>query len=131
MLDTVGRVRHRKVMRLALADVVGGADSLAEIDFARLCRHGGLPEPHRQVVRTDARGRRRFLDVEWRLPGGRRCVVEIDGVGHLERDRWYDDLLRDAELGADTSIVRIRLPAMAARYEPARVLAVVRRHLGW
>ncbi|MFC7878568.1 hypothetical protein [Isoptericola sp. NPDC057391] len=131
MLDTVGKVRHRKVMRLALADIVGGADSLAEIDFARLCRRGGLPEPARQAVRTDARGRRRFLDVEWRLPGGRRFVVEIDGVGHLERDRWYDDLLRDAELGADAATVRIRLPAMAARYEPERVLAVVRRHLGW
>lgn len=131
MLDTVGKVRHRKAMRLALADVVGGADSLAEIDFARLCRRGGLPEPTRQAVRTDARGRRRFLDVEWRLPGGRRFVVEIDGVGHLERERWYDDLLRDAELGADAATVRIRLPAMAARYEPDRVLAVVRRHLGW
>ncbi|HWV78020.1 MAG TPA: hypothetical protein VN027_12000 [Isoptericola sp.] len=130
MLDSVGKVRHRKVMRLALADVIGGADSLAEIDFARLCRDGGLPEPARQAVRTDARGRRRFLDVEWRLPGGRRFVVEIDGVGHLERDRWYDDLLRDAELGADAATVRIRLPAMAARYEPDRVLAVVRRHLG-
>lgn len=55
MLDTVGRVRHRKVMRLALADVVGGADA-----------------------RT----------------------------------------------------VRVRLPATAARYEPERVLAIVRRHLG-
>jgi len=131
MLDTVGKVRHRKVMRLALADVVGGADSLAEIDFARLCRDGGLPEPHRQAVRVDARGRRRFLDVEWRLPGGRRFVVEIDGVGHLERDRWYDDLLRDAEIGADAATVRVRLPAMAARYEPDRVLAVVRHHLGW
>src|SRR5690606_4825913 len=129
VLDSVGRVRHRKVMRLALADVVGGADSLAEIDFARLCRDAGLPEPSRQAVRTDAAGRRRFLDVEWRLPGGRKFVVEIDGVGHMERERWYDDLLRDAEIGADAATVRVRLPAMAARYEPERVLAVVRRHL--
>jgi len=49
----------------------------------------------------------------------------------LERERWYDDLLRAAELGADAATVRIRLPAMAARYEPERVLAVVGRHLGW
>ncbi len=129
MLDEVGRVRHRKVMRLALADVVGGADSLAEIDLARLCRAAGLPEPTRQAVRRDARGRRRFLDVEWLLAGGRRFVVEVDGVGHMERDRWYDDLLRDAEIGADARTVRIRLPAMAARYEPGRVVAIVRRHL--
>lgn len=129
MLDAVGHVRHRKVMRQALADVVGGADSLAEIDLARLCRAADLPEPARQVVRTDAWGRRRFLDVEWVLPGGRRFVVEVDGVGHMERDRWYDDLLRDAEIGADTRTVRVRLPAMAARYEPERVVAIVRRHL--
>ncbi|WP_233275892.1 hypothetical protein [Isoptericola variabilis] len=129
MLDEVGAVRHRAVMRHALADIAGGADSLAEIDFARLCRRARLPEPFRQSVRTDARGLRRFLDVEWVLPGGRRFVVEIDGIGHIERDRWYDDLLRDAEIGADTRTVRIRLPAMAARYEPERVLAIVRRHL--
>ncbi|WP_407316852.1 hypothetical protein UQW22_10465 [Isoptericola halotolerans] len=131
MLDAVGKVRHRRTMRLALADIAGGADSLAEIDFVRLCRDAGLPEPSRQSVRTDARGRRRFLDVEWRLGGGRRFVVEVDGVGHLERDRWYDDLLRDAEIGADAATVRIRLPAMAARHEPGRVVAIVRRHLGW
>jgi hypothetical protein len=129
MLDDVGGVRHRRTMRLALADIVGGADSLAEMDFARLCRRGGLPEPSRQSVRRDVRGRRRFLDVEWLLPGGRRFVVEVDGVGHLERERWYDDLLRDAEIGADARTVRIRLPAMAARHEPDRVLTIVRRHL--
>lgn len=129
VVDRAGRVRHRQVMRWALADIGGGAQSLAEIDFARLCRDGGLPEPTRQQVRRDARGRRRFLDVEWRGRDGRRLVVEIDGVGHLERTRWYDDLLRDAELGSDGRTVRLRLPAMAARLEPDRVLAIVERHL--
>ncbi len=129
MLDAVGAVRHRRALRHALADIAGGTDSLAEIDFARLCRRAGLPEPTRQVRRRDARGRWRFLDVEWLLPDGRRLVVEIDGVGHLERERWYDDLLRDAELGADGRTTRIRLPAMAARREPERVLAILRRHL--
>ncbi|MBD5786416.1 hypothetical protein IF650_09505 [Cellulosimicrobium terreum] len=129
MLDTVGAVRHRRLLRLVLADVAGGADSLAEIDVVRLCRSGGLPEPQREVRRRDARGRWRHLDVEWQLPGGRRLVVEIDGIGHLESTRWYDDLLRDAELGNDTRTVSIRLPATATRCEPARVLAIVRRHL--
>ena len=127
-LDTVGSVRHRATMRRALADIAGGADSLAEIDFARLCRSAGLPEPFRQVRRRDASGRWRYLDVEWRMPGG-RLVVEIDGIGHMERERWYDDLLRDAEIGTDRRTVRIRLPATAARHEPARVVAIVRRHL--
>jgi hypothetical protein len=133
-LETVGKVRHRRAMQLALLDIGGGADSLAEIDFARLCRAADLPEPTRQSARIDARGRRRFLDVEWRLAGGGRLVVEIDGVGHLERERWYDDLMRDAEIGADARTIRIRLPATAARHEPELVLAVVRRHLqalGW
>jgi hypothetical protein len=111
------------------ADIAGGADSLAEIDFARLCRRGNLPEPSRQELRLDAHGRRRFLDVEWRLPGSRRLVVEVDGVGHMERDRWYDDLLRDAEIGRDVRTISIRIPAMAARKEPERVLAILRRHL--
>ena len=106
----MGSVRHRATMRRALADIAGGADSLAEIDFARLCRSVGLPEPSRQVRRRDASGRWRYLDVEWRMPRG-RLVVEIDGIGHMERERWYDDLLRDAEIGTDRRTVRLRLPA--------------------
>jgi hypothetical protein len=128
-LERAGRIRHRRTMQLALLDVVGGAHSLEEIDFARLCRRAGLPEPSRQERRRDARGKVRFLDVEWRLRNGGRLVVEVDGVGHLEREQWYDDLLRDAELGSDARTVRIRVPAGAARHEPERVLAIVRRHL--
>lgn len=127
-LETVGAVRHRLTMQRALVDCLGGTDSLAEIDFARLCRRAGLPEPARQERRQDASGRWRFLDVEWRVRGS-RLVVEIDGVGHMEQAQWYDDLLRDAELGMDARTLRIRLPASAARHEPERVVAVVRRHL--
>ncbi len=128
-LERAGQIRHRRTMQVALLDVVGGAQSLEEIDFARLCRRAGLPEPTRQERRRDARGKVRFLDVEWRLRGGGRLVVEVDGVGHMEREQWYDDLLRDAELGSDTRTIRIRIPAGAARHEPERVLAIVRRHL--
>ncbi|MFC8731706.1 hypothetical protein ACFT5B_04525 [Luteimicrobium sp. NPDC057192] len=128
-LERAGRIRHRRTMQLALLDVVGGSQSLEEIDFARLCRRAGLPEPSRQERRRDARGKVRFLDVEWRLRNGGRLVVEVDGVGHMEREQWYDDLLRDAELGSDARTVRIRIPAGAARHEPDRVLAIVRRHL--
>lgn len=115
-------------MRATLGDVAGGAQALSEIDFARLCRRAGLPEPLRQRVRLDARGRRRYLDVEWRLPSGRRVVAEIDGVGHLEVTRWYDDLLRAAEIVAPGEQL-IRFPATAARVEPDRAVAVLRRHL--
>ncbi|MGC5166980.1 hypothetical protein [Luteimicrobium sp. DT211] len=128
-LERAGRIRHRRTMQLALLDVMGGAQSLEEIDFARLCRRAGLPEPSRQERRRDSRGKVRFLDVEWRLRDGGRLVVEVDGVGHLAHEQWYDDLLRDAELGSDAETVRIRILAGAARHEPDRVLAIVRRHL--
>lgn len=127
-LERVGRVRYLRVTRAALADVAGGAQALSEIDVARLCRRAGLPEPARQSVRVDARGRRRYLDVEWRLPSGRRVLLEIDGVGHLEVTRWYDDLLRAAEVVRSGEHL-IRLPSMAARLEPERVAAILRRHL--
>ena len=62
------------------------------------------------------------------MPAGRRLLLEIDGVGHLEVSRWYDDLMRAAEV-VNGSEVLIRIPAMAARTEPERVVAVLRRHL--
>ena len=86
-LERVGRVRYLRLLQAAVADVAGGAQALSEIDVARLCRRAGLPEPVRRSVRLDARGRRRYLDVEWRLP------------------------------------------SMAARLEPERVVAILRRHL--
>lgn len=120
-LDRVGRVWGARLMRGALADIGGGSQALSEIDFVRLCRRHGLPEPTRQAVRRDSRGRRRYLDVEWRLPDGRVITLEIDGIGHLEVQRWYDDLLRTAELLAAGSAEPVRLPAMAVRAEPERV----------
>ncbi|MDP9221238.1 MAG: hypothetical protein M3P23_11995 [Actinomycetota bacterium] len=128
-LEAAGRVRHRKRMLLALADIEGGAQALSEIDLARLCRAAGLPEPVRQRVRRDANGRRRYLDVEWRLPDGRVVALEVDGVGHMEAGRWYDDLLRQAELVIDEPHVVIRLPASAVRLEPQRVIAILARAL--
>lgn len=128
-LDRAGAVRHRRVMRLSLVDIAGGSDSLAEIDFVRLCRRAGLPEPARQSTRRDTRGRLRYLDVEWDLSDGRRLVVEVDGIGHMEVKRWYDDLMRTAELPLEDARVLVRIPATAARTEPDRVLAILRRHL--
>lgn len=126
-LDTAGRIRRRRVMAAALADIAGGSHALSEIDFVRFCRERGLPEPVRQAVRRDSAGRRRYLDVEWRLPDGRRLVLEIDGIGHMEVERWYDDLLRAAELMAagSTDGPLLRLPAIACRTEPDRVARIL------
>jgi hypothetical protein len=69
-LDQAGQVRHKQIMRQALADIDGGAHSLAEIDLVRLCRRYGLQRPTYQQYRSDAAGRRRYLDAVWAFPGG-------------------------------------------------------------
>jgi hypothetical protein len=41
--------------------------------------------------------------------------------------RWYDDALRDAELASvEVGTVRFRIPAMAVRAEPERLVAILR-----
>ena len=87
-------MRHRRAIDLALADIEQGADALSEIDFVRLCRRFGLPEPTRQAVRMMPDGRRRYLDAEWRLPDGRVVAVEVDGAFHMRMENWIDDQLR-------------------------------------
>jgi len=69
--------RRRACISALVADLTGGAHSLGELDFARLCRDRGIPEPERQVLRRGRRGMV-YLDVRWRCG----LVVEIDGSGH-------------------------------------------------
>jgi hypothetical protein len=48
-------------------------------------------------------------------------------VGHLEPTRWYDDLMRDAELTrVESDAIRFRLPGLALRAEPDRVVTILR-----
>lgn len=74
-----GRTR-RSFIRAVVRDIAFGVQSLGELDFARLCRARGLPEPSRQVVRQTPAGRI-YLDVGW---DDVDLVVEIDGAQH----RW-------------------------------------------
>ena len=67
-------------VRQVVADLTDGAHSLGELDFARLCRERGLPEPSRQAVRRGPRGTI-YLDVRW---DHLRLVVEIDGAQHTQ-----------------------------------------------
>lgn len=108
--------------------IEGGAHSLAEIGFARLCRRGGLPQPVRQVVRLDRWGRRRYLDVTWQLPDGRTIVVEVDGALHLLALTYWDDMDRAIEL-LITGAQVVRIPTVALRLDPNRVLDQLRRLL--
>jgi hypothetical protein len=49
----------------------------------------------------------------------------------MEVTRWYDDLMRAAEIrAAGAEDAPVRLPATACRVEPDRVEALLRIHLG-
>ena len=122
------RIRHRAALVAAAGDIGQGAQALSEIDFARLCRSAGLPEPVRQAVRRDRNGRRRYLDVEWRRRDGRRVIAEIDGALHLAPTTWWADQLRQNDLAIADDVV-LRYPSVIVRLEPALVLGQLTRAL--
>jgi hypothetical protein len=122
------RMRHRAALLLAIADIEQGAEALSEIDFARLCRRNGLPEPVRQAVRVRRDGRRRYLDAEWKLAGGRRVVAEVDGALHLAPRKWWADQLRQNEIVLTGDLV-LRFPTVVFRHEQAIVIDQLKRAL--
>lgn len=127
-LAAAPRIRHRAVLTAAVADIGQGAQALSEIDFTRLCRRHGLPAPTRQGVRVEPGGRRRYLDVEWCTPDGRRVAAEVDGALHLEIRRWVGDQLRQNEVVLGGTPV-LRFPSIVVRTEEAVVADQVRRLL--
>jgi very-short-patch-repair endonuclease len=124
------RMRRHRLIKETVDDVVGGAHSLAEIDFIKLCRNNRLPEPTCQVVRRDASGRRRYLDAlfqRWRVH------VEVDGGQHLEVRQAWADMRRQNDLWIAGERV-LRFPSWAIRSDPASVVAQLRAALvaaGW
>jgi hypothetical protein len=122
------RTRHRTALLAAVDDIAQGAQALSEIDFVRLCRRHGLPLPRRQAVRIEASGRRRYLDAEWLLPGGRVAAVEVDGALHLRPRRWYDDQLRQNEVVLGGTVL-LRYPSVVVRNEQHLVVPQLRRLL--
>ena len=106
----IRRDRRRRLLHDTVRDLLGGAESLGEIDFARECRRRGLPEPSRQVVRR-GRGGRYYLDVSWEEWG---VVVEIDGIHHAWAERLVDDALRHNDLALSRSVV-LRIPLLGLR----------------
>ena len=121
-LRTVGRVRHKQAMRLAVDDIAGGAEALSEIDVAAMCRRFGLRPPHRQRVRRDRTGRRRYLDCEWELEDGRVVVLEVDGSHHVRVEHWEADLSRERGIVASGRTV-LRCTATQARHDQGAVAA--------
>jgi very-short-patch-repair endonuclease len=117
-LDGRSRVRNAPVIRDVLDSLVEGVTTIGEAAFLRECRHRGLPRPQMQVARRAGPGRRRVVDAEFRTPGGRLVIVEIDGVGHLEVGTWQDDLTRHNELVAGTGAILLRVSNWQVEHDP-------------
>lgn len=106
---------RRTVLDAIIRDVCDGAHSLNELDFARLCRDRGLPEPTRQRVLTGPRGRT-YLDVFWE---GYGLHVEIHGAHHFSGLKGVDDALRANGIALqDPSVVTLMIPVLGLRTRP-------------
>lgn len=94
---------------------------MLEIDFRHLARRAGVRAPLGQAVRTDQRGRRRYLDADFGAFG-----VEVDGGIHLRPLNWWDDMwrLNDVVIGGKPML---RFPSVGIRPEPDRVVEQLRR----
>jgi very-short-patch-repair endonuclease len=128
--DRLPRARRRAAIIAAAHDAAGGSHSLAEIDYLRLSRKHGLPEPTRQAVRRDAAGTRRYLDVYYEEWG---VHVEIDGAQHNDPRQQWADMKRQNEIWIKGDRV-LRFPAHLIRHRPADLFAQVRAALiagGW
>ena len=118
------RTPRRTLINQVIRDVCDGAESLAELDFAGLCRERGLPQPDRQVVAKGPKGRI-FLDVRWSDLG---VVVEVDGAHHLEGLAPVNDALRQNHVVLGGDIV-LRVPVLGLRIEPDAFMDQVARAL--
>jgi hypothetical protein len=125
----VRRHRRKAYLEAVILDLVDGAQAMGELDFARLCRTYGLPEPDRQVVRKTSNGRA-YLDVYWRAF---RLVVEIDGIHHLKAPAVVADALRQNDLSLTADKV-LRILLLGLRVAEQQFMEQVRTGLvagGW
>jgi hypothetical protein len=121
----ISKLRYGKLLRAALGDIAGGAQSFAEIEIGVLCRAAGLAPPRRQQIRRDRTGRRRYLDCEWELPDGRILVLEIDGAFHLRTDHWWQDMARERGVVISGRIV-LRCASIEIRLTPDAIMSDLR-----
>ncbi|MFC7534284.1 DUF559 domain-containing protein [Actinoplanes sp. GCM10030250] len=119
VLAAMPRLRHRALIAETIADAAGGAGSLPEAEFLRLCRTAALPEPRLQFCRPDSRGRTNYLDAYF---PDQRVHVEIDGSFHVDVRQWWADMSRQNRLWLPGDRV-LRFPAWAIRHDPDEVIA--------
>jgi hypothetical protein len=129
-LERAGKVARHRLLAGVIHDIDGGSHALAELDLVKLCRAYGLPEPLRQQVRRDAKGKRRYLDAWWRRADGRVVHLEVDGSIHLEPDHWWDDMDRQSDLTIAEDALVLRVASLALRAEPFEVAQRIARALG-
>lgn len=127
-LETLPSSPTSKSARRRLRLVVPGAMSILEHDFVQLCVKFGLPQPQLQVPRRDAQGKQRFLDAVFEN-AGRRVIVEIDGLGHLDAEVFVEDQFRANEITRANEVL-LRIPGIALRVEAERFMNQLRRSLG-
>ncbi|MEJ3748567.1 hypothetical protein WEI85_35465 [Actinomycetes bacterium KLBMP 9797] len=130
VLERLRRARRRALITAAARDAAGGSHSLAELDYGRLNRKYGLPEPSRQAIRTDRGGKRRYLDVYYEEWG---VHVEIDGGQHNDPRQQWADMRRQNDLWIAGDRV-LRFPTFLVRTRPDEMFAQVRAALiaaGW
>jgi len=125
----LNRHKRRPFVLCIAKDIAQGAQALSELDFARLCRQRGLPEPSRQQVRQGPRGRV-YLDVKW---DDFDVVVEVEGAHHDAPENALDDALRQNALVIGRLGV-LRVPVIGLRVCPELFLDQVEtllRATGW
>jgi very-short-patch-repair endonuclease len=128
-LLAVRRDRRRRFVERVVLDVMGGSESLGELDLMRECRRRDIPLPDRQVVRGGARGTF-FLDARWARFG---VVLEIDGIHHVHATQVVGDALRQNDVVLDGDLV-LRLPLLGLRVSPDAFFAQLTQALrtrGW
>lgn len=124
-----GRLRRGRLLRSVLVDIEGGAQALSEITFVTYCKRRGLPKPELQQVRTDASGKRRYLDATFRRKDGSLLRVEIDGALHLLAASYWSDLSRGNELVIAAEQV-LRFPSWLVHADHPVVADQIHRALG-
>ena len=131
-VEMTPKLRRRRLILETLVDIDDGAQSLNELAMQRLVRRSRLPTPKLQLVAATKRRRSR-LDGGWPEFG---VYFEIDGAGHFEVTKWYDDADRQNEvaLSVEPGSTLLRWPGYVVRREPERVVDQAIRALvrgGW
>lgn len=109
----IRRDKRRRLLHLAVNDLLDGARALGELDVLRELRRRGIPLPQHQAVRKDKQGRY-YLDLYWPDLG---VVVEVDGIHHAWAENIVSDALRQNALTLGGDVV-LRLPLLGLRLQP-------------